>query len=207
MKTILCYGDSNTHGADPAGGPRFDLHTRWPGVLRRELGADYWVIEEGLGGRTTVFEDGYGRNGAAILPVCLESHQPIDLVIIMLGTNDLKPRFGASSEQIAGGVGSLVDICQQSTSGSGRKPPKVLLLTPPPLAPIAGTPFEEMFAGGEEKSRQLSRWYARIAAEKGVAGLDLGPVIQSSRTDGIHLDAPEHAKLARAVAAKIRELL
>ena len=109
-KNILCFGDSNTFGSDPRGGPRYDRHTRWPGVLRDTLGAGFWVIEEGCGGRTTVHEDpieslGTGsKKGVAYLPACLHSHQPLDLVIILLGTNDLKPRFAVGADDIARGV-------------------------------------------------------------------------------------------------------
>ncbi|HYO08822.1 MAG TPA: SGNH/GDSL hydrolase family protein [Tepidisphaeraceae bacterium] len=213
MKTILCYGDSNTHGTNPADWSRFDLHTRWPGVLRRELGADYWVIEEGCGGRTTVWDDPVedqlqgSKNGAAYLRPCLHSHQPLDLVVILLGTNDLKARFGAGAEDIARGAGALVDLVRQSTAGPGGRAPRVLLLAPPPVAPLAGTPFSDMLAGAEEKSARFGQFFRQVAAERDCPLLDLAEVIVSSPTEGVHFDAPEHAKLARAVAAKVRELL
>ncbi len=209
MKTILCFGDSNTYGANPTGGPRFNMRTRWPAVLRHELGPDYWVIEEGCNGRTTVWDDpieGH-KNGAAYLPACLHSHMPLDLVVILLGTNDLKQRFGLGPDDIARGAGVLVELCYQSAAGPDGKRPKVLLLAPPPLAPLAGTQFAEMFSGGEEKSRSLGRWYQRIATEKRCAFLDLATVIVSSPIDGIHFDAPEHAQLGQMVAIKTRELI
>ena len=158
MKTILCYGDSNTHGADPNNGPRLDHHTRWPGVLRASLGDQYWVVEEGCSGRTTVLDDPLDprKNGATSLLMLLESHQPIDLVVILLGTNDLKHCFGASAESIARGLETLVGICRSSTAGPGLlASPDILVVAPPPLAKIAGTPYAEMFAGGEEKSNEL----------------------------------------------------
>jgi lysophospholipase L1-like esterase len=209
MKTILCFGDSNTYGANPTGGPRFDHQTRWPGVLRHTLGPGYWVVEEGCRGRTTVWDDpieGH-KNGAAYLPPCLYSHAPIDLVVILLGTNDLKHRFGLGADDIARGAGVLVDLCQQSATGPDGGPPKVLLLAPPPLAPLTGLPFAEMFAGGEEKSRTLGRWYQMVATEKRCAFLDLAGVIVSSPTDGIHFDPPEHAKLGQAVASRVRQII
>ncbi len=109
MKTILCYGDSNTHGFNPATQGRFSLSERWTGVLMRELGSDYHVIEEGLGGRTTVWDDPImeSRNGRDYLLPCLWSHKPLDLVIIMLGTNDLKDRFSLTPFDIAAGAGAL----------------------------------------------------------------------------------------------------
>jgi lysophospholipase L1-like esterase len=209
MKTILCYGDSNTYGYDPVSGGRFDHNTRWPGVLRNELGEGWWVIEEGCGGRTTVWEDPIERHkdGSAYLPACLHSHGPLDLVIILLGTNDLKHRFGLSPEDIARGAGVLVDICKKSGEGIDGRPPSVLLLAPPPLEKVEGTPFADMFAAGRERSQRFSECFRQVAQEQGCEFLDLKDVIVSSKLDAIHLEAAEHAKLGRAVAGKVREVL
>ncbi len=208
MKTVLCYGDSNTWGTDPVSQDRFDRDERWPGVLRLELGEEYLVIEEGLGGRTTVWSDpveGYHKNGRKYLLPCLETHRPLDLVIIMLGTNDLKKRFSASASDIASGVGVLVDIVHKSAAGRNGGAPKVLVLAPPPLGKL--TEFAEMFEGAEPKSRKLSEHYRHIAQEKGCALLDTGQVIVSSDLDGVHFEKGEHQKLGRAVAARVREIL
>jgi len=116
MKTILCYGDSNTWGYNPATGGRFSRDKRWTRVLVQELVDGYYVIEEGLNGRTTALSDpieGPHKNGKEYLVPCLESHQPLDLVTIMLGTNDLKKRFSLSAFDIANGAGVLVDIVRQ----------------------------------------------------------------------------------------------
>ena len=140
MKTILCYGDSNTWGYNPSTGGRYPRDVRWPGVLRRELGDDYLVIEEGLNGRTTVWDDpieGY-KNGKEYLVPCLETHKPLDLVIILLGTNDLKVRFSVSAYDIANGAGALVQIVQKSEIGPGGRAPQVLLLAPPPCGQAHG---------------------------------------------------------------------
>ena len=99
MKTILCYGDSNTYGYDPSNGFRYPKNVRWTGVLADLLGPEFTVIEEGCNGRTTVFDDpleGW-KNGLDYLKPCLNSHKPIDLVILMLGSNDLKDIFHASA--------------------------------------------------------------------------------------------------------------
>jgi lysophospholipase L1-like esterase len=115
MKTIVCYGDSNTWGQDGLTKTRYPMDVRWTGVLRNELGADYWVIEEGLCGRTTVWDDpieGEWKNGLRYLMPCLESQAPIDLVVLMLGTNDLKNRYAVSAFDIANGLGKeLADLC------------------------------------------------------------------------------------------------
>jgi lysophospholipase L1-like esterase len=208
MKTILCYGDSNTWGSDPGGGARFDLETRWPGVLRRALGDGYRVIEEGLGGRTTVWNDpieGY-KNGKEYLIPCLDTHQPLDLVIIMLGTNDLKHRFSLTAFDIAQGAGVLVEVVQNSRAGRDGGPPRVLLLAPPPVATL-NERFQEMFKGAAAKSRQFGKYYRQVAAERGCDLLDTAEVVRSSELDGIHLEPGEHAKLGLAVAERVRLIL
>lgn len=208
MKTILCFGDSNTWGADPATQSRFPLGTAWPAVLRGELGRDYLVIDEGLPGRTTVWEDpieGY-KNGKSHLIPCLASHNPIDLVVIMLGTNDLKTRFSVSAFDIANSAGVLVDVVYKSAAGPNDQAPQVLLIAPPPLAPL-GRDYRWMFEGGIEKSQRFSEEYGRVAQQMGCHFLDAGRVIVSSPLDGIHLAATEHTKLGRAVAEKVRAIL
>ncbi|MCB0213933.1 MAG: SGNH/GDSL hydrolase family protein [Anaerolineae bacterium] len=206
-KTILCYGDSNTWGYDPATQSRFDRHTRWSGVMRDVLGDDYWVIEEGLNGRTTVWDDpieGY-KNGHAYLIPCLETHKPIDLVIIMLGTNDLKVRFFLPPGDVAKGAGVLVNTVQKSDTGPNEQAPPVLLLAPPVVVKL--TEFEEMFEGAEAKSEKFGQYYGQIAQEYGCYFFDTAQVIQSSPLDGIHFEATEHRKLGEAVAAKVKEIV
>jgi lysophospholipase L1-like esterase len=208
MKTILCYGDSNTWGSDPETGDRFPEDTRWPGVVRRTLGDGYHVIEEGLPGRTTVREDpieGEHKNGRAYLRPCLESHRPIDLVTLMLGTNDLKQRFGSSASDIAQGAASLAEMALRSGCGPGGGAPAVLLVAPPPVGRL--TDMAQMFEGAERKSLGFSGHYRRFAEQSGCAFLDAAGVIVSSDVDGIHLDAGEHRKLGEAVAAHVSGML
>ena len=207
MKTILCYGDSNTWGYCPATQARYGRNERWAGVLRNTLGEDYLVIEEGLNGRTTVWDDpieGY-KNGKEYLIPCLETHKPLDLVVIMLGTNDLKKRFSLSAFDIANGAGVLVKIVQKSECGIDDNPPKVLLMVPPPIVKLSN--FAAMFEGGNPKSELFSQEYARVAQENGCALLDTAEIIVSSEVDGIHFDLDEHRKLGEAVAAKVKELV
>ena len=212
-KNILCFGDSNTFGSDPRGVARHDRHTRWPGVLRDTLGTGHWIIEEGSGGRTTVHEDPIeshasgSKNGAAYLPACLNSHKPLDLVVILLGTNDLKPRFAVQADDIARGAGVLVDIVTSSTAGPQGGAPQVLLIAPPPTTSLEGLDFAGMFAGAEEKSQRLAGFYAAIAKDKGVGFLDAGALIESSPVDGIHWEPAAHATLGRAVAQRVGAML
>jgi lysophospholipase L1-like esterase len=208
MPTILCFGDSNTHGYDPVTQQRLSRDERWPGVMRNQLGADYWVIEEGLGGRTTVFDDPLepGRRGIDYLAPCLRSHQPLDLLILMLGTNDCKARFGVPASDIALGIERLIVEARGTDSGIDDAPPRILIVAPPPFAPLEPTRFTEMFNGGETKAAQFGKLYAEIATLHGCDFLDAGKVIVSSPLDAIHYDAAEHRKLGEAMAAKVREL-
>jgi len=207
MKVVLCFGDSNTWGYNPRTKERYSKDERWTGVLKKELGQEYEVIEEGLNGRTTVWEDpieGY-KSGKDYLIPCLESHKPVDLVIIMLGTNDLKKRFSLSSYDIANGAGVLVDIALKSGSGPGGGSPKVLLIAPPKVGKL--TEFAEMFEGATEKSEKFSYHYRKIADEYGCEFLDASEVVTSSNIDGIHLELSEHQKLGKRVATLVKRIL
>jgi lysophospholipase L1-like esterase len=210
MPTILCYGDSNTHGAAPIGGPdngrRFGPHERWTGILRDRLGADWWVVEEGLPGRTTVLDDpieGIHKNGLTYLPPCLESHHPVDIVAIALGTNDLKARFGMPPTDIAAGAGILAETVRSVLRPFGEQP-KILLLAPPPILEVGC--FVEMFAGGAAKSQAFARHYRAVAETLGTGFLDFGSHISSSPADGIHFELPAHQALGAAVAEAVGRL-
>jgi lysophospholipase L1-like esterase len=211
VKTVLCFGDSNTWGCIPLTGPapprRYGPSRRWPGVLRRELGDGHWVVEEGLNGRTTVWDDALQphRNGRDLLLPSLLTHQPVDLVIVMLGTNDLKRRFGLSAREIAAGAGLLLDVVAASGCGPRQAAPRALLVCPPPPGRL--DQFAEEFAGAAERARDLAAHYQAEAAERGCPFVDAGAHIGSSDTDGIHLDAPAHETLGVVLAKQVRELL
>lgn len=207
MKTVLCYGDSNTWGADPAGGPRFGWDDRWPGVLQRELGERYRVIEEGLPGRNTRWDDPIERqrNGLTQLHPVLESHVPLDLVIVMLGTNDLKRRYNLTASDIAQSAGDLARTAHQIATNAAGAPARVLLVAPPPIAELSD--YDLLFEGALEKSLKFSRYYALAAKWYEVDFFDAATVIQSSPVDGIHFEVEEHHKLGRAIAEKVREIL
>jgi lysophospholipase L1-like esterase len=213
VKTVLCYGDSNTWGAATAPRPdeRYLPHERWPGVLREKLGDGWIVIEEGLSGRTTVHADpieGHWLDGSAHLLPCLRSHRPIDLVVVMLGTNDLKTRFKVPPGDIAAGIGVLLKIIRGSECGPGGAAPKVLVVCPAPILDHHGerADLAGMFAGGHEKSLRLAPLVRAVAAEWGAAFLDAGEIIKSSAHDGIHLDPEAHAALGTAIAGPVKGL-
>jgi lysophospholipase L1-like esterase len=217
---IVAFGDSLTYGWIPNPNPpsdRFSAEDRWTGALQKELGSGYEVIEEGLDGRTTDAPDptspisGAQLDGSAYLPACLASHLPVDLVVIMLGTNDLKPMFNRTPLRIALGAGHLIELVNTLNGGVGTsyKNPKVLLVCPPPLNPSieAGPVFGEMFKGGVEKSRQLAPLYEAIAKMGGATFLDAGTVVTTDGSDGLHLSAESQQKLGQAIAAKVKEIL
>ena len=214
MKSIVCFGDSNTWGYDPRTGSRFPFALRWTGILQKRLGGAYQVIEEGLCGRTTVWNDPIDQkmSGLDYLLPCLESHSPLDLVIIMLGTNDLKKRFSLTADDITSGVSTLVRATRESQFQShlGMTSPKVLVLCPPSIREIGR--FAEMFEGGEAKSEQLADKFTSIAralgAEAGdVTVADAGKVVTVSPGDGVHLNEGEHGKLGEFVSKIVLRLV
>ena len=209
-RTLLCYGDSNTHGTAPMADlddmARFGPDSRWPGRLARALGPDWAVIEEGHPGRTTVHDDpidGPHRNGLRILPALLETHRPIDLVLLMLGTNDLKYRFSVNANDIALALEKLIAVIRASGAGPDGSAPAVLLVAPPPILEVGC--LAEIFEGGAVKSQRLSARLKAVADRAGVAFVDAGGHIAVSRVDGIHFAADAHATLAAALTGAMRQ--
>ena len=207
MPVILAYGDSNTWGYDPATGTRFPPDVRWTGVMQSELGASFSVIEEGLSGRTSVIDDPIEphRSGIAYLPPCLLSHAPLDLIILALGSNDLKNRFSLSPGEIATGAEQLVVMTKSFSVGPDGGPPQIILIGPPPLAQL--TAFAEMFEGAQKKSRRLGAHFRAVAAAHQVGFVDAGEHIHCSLLDGLHFEADQHAKLGRVMAAAVQDRL
>ena len=215
---VMVFGDSLSWGFIPNAGhasERYPADGQWPDVLQKELGSDYEVINESLNGRTTDASDsqlaGAGLDGSAYLPAAITTHHPLDLVIIMVGGNDLKAAYNRTPFRIALGAGHLIDICNTIGGGLGTtyKSPKVLLISPPPLSPKIeqGAIFREMFAGGLEKTNQLSKLYEGIARLGGADFFDAGSVITTDGADGLHLTAEAEKKLGTAVAVKVKEIM
>ena len=178
MFNILCFGDSNTFGTNPSGG-RWDLHERWPGVLQDELGNKYRIIEEGLGGRITVMEDELegDKCGKRHLPVLLRSHRPIDLVIIMLGTNDMKHRFNMLPVDIAKGAAQLGEIVKNYPYGEYYPVPQVLLVSPIHLKPgIEHSAFTGFTEDAVIVSHSLGQYYHQEAEKHKWMFLDAATV-------------------------------
>jgi lysophospholipase L1-like esterase len=209
-KTVLCYGDSNTFGTATVERPdgRYAPDERWPGVLRKALGSDWLVIEEGLGGRTTVSDDpveGLWKNGMTYLLPCLHSHKPIDVFAVMLGTNDLKQRFNKSAWEIAEGVATLVAAVQGAAVGRDGGAPGIIIISPVPF--LRKLPLHaDLFAGAFEKSAEMASRYRAVAERLGVRFFEAGKVMKSSKVDGFHLGPEAHAALGKALAAEIAKL-
>jgi len=206
-KTILCYGDSNTWGFVPGSeGERFLWEVRWPGALQAELGSDYRVIEEGLSGRTTVLDNPLEpyRNGREYLLPCLQSHQPLDLVVIFLGTNDLGDRYTLPPLDIARGAAQLALLAQRSEAGPGYGAPATLLCSLPQIGDTSS--IVDTFSGAVAKAADLLRCFRIAADEVGAPLVDLSPVAYDD-ADGVHLNAGGHRAVALAVAQAVREIL
>jgi lysophospholipase L1-like esterase len=210
--TVLCYGDSNTHGT-PGDDPefvRFGADIRWPGRLQNLLGAGWNVVEEGLNGRTvnTDYPDRPGLNGSSYLIPCLLSHSPLDIVVVMLGSNDTKLEFGLTVEHIVANLDGLIDLLFANSWTSALKPPQVVLVSPihiDPTQPRFGDDAPSTNYESVAKSLELSRAYQKLAQRRGLTFFDAATVADAVG-DGLHMDADGHANLAAALADVIRPL-
>lgn len=210
-RTLLVFGDSNSHGTPPIVTPgeyfRFDGEIRWPRILARALGDAWCVVEEGLPGRTTQFDDpvmGAHMNGQTGLRIALESHGPLDLLVIMLGTNDTKMRFNPTPDRIVAGIAGLLDIALSEPMQTRHDGFEILVICPPPveeIGPIAGE-----FIGAAPVSAAVSLPLEAHCRTRGVSFFDAGTVIEVSGQDGIHYEADAHQALGAAVARVVAEL-
>ena len=211
-KHIVCFGDSNTHGycAVPQncadGGDRFNEQERWTCLLAKALGDDYLVLEEGLSGRTTVFNDPIheGLSGVDYIVPCLMSHEPVDLLVIMLGTNDTKERFNANPALIALGMERLIGKAKSAGAWKNGKP-NILVICPPHILPHFHV--VEMGTDCPEKSRQLATYYAEICRRQGCAFLDAEGLAEFNQKDCMHLTKHGHFMLAQKLAQLIPTLV
>lgn len=211
-KTILFYGDSNSFGTKPLVKPnvleRYGMDKRWISLVRKALQDKAHIIEEALPSRTTVHDDpisGADKNGLTYLRPCLYSHLPLDIIVLMLGTNDLKVRFSVTPDDIANSIERLIEEIQFCKAGPNGTMPKLVLLSPAPI--LETGVFIETFAGGAEKSRQLASRYQEIARKHDAIFLDIGTIVQVSPVDGIHFDEDQLPLLANAIIKLLRPLL
>lgn len=210
MKTVLCYGDSLTWGANAETGARHAYEDRWPSVLQKGLGHGVRVIPEGLNGRTTVYDDHTAdcdRNGARVLPTILHTHAPVDLVIVMLGTNDLKPVFANNSVIVGHGVKRLVEIVRHHAWQVETEGPEILIVSPPALSETDHALLGPMFAGRIAESQNLASVYRDLADELGCGFFDAGSVARTTPVDGVHMDAENTRAVGRGLEPIVRMML
>jgi lysophospholipase L1-like esterase len=208
MKTILCYGDSLTWGYDPRDGTRYPFDQRWPGALEQELGSGFRVIEEALSGRTTVADSPLlsNRSGLKMLEPLLESHAPIDLCILMLGTNDAASGYRLSASDVACGCLALIWAIEKSQAGPAGSAPEILLIAPPLLGMLSGT-TGLFYKGGEKTVRALPKAYKTVADSSGCHFLDASKYVKPSKIDGVHLDPEAHRILAMEIKKIVAPIL
>ncbi len=201
IKNVLCYGDSNTYGYIPGTGGRYPRDVRYPGKLQMLLGDEYNVIEEGCSGRTTLYDDPIDgwKNGIDYLKPCIYSHRPIHIVILMLGSNDLKATFHLTAAQVAENAGRLVDMIKSFTEEKQEFVPKIILVSPPEIGrDIRTSPFYGGFVEAAiEESRNFPAYYKKIADEKGCIFFDAAKCIYPSEIDSLHLSPEAHEILAK----------
>ena len=214
-RRILCFGDSLTWGWVPRSPPvpteRYGARVRWPGVLAEQLGPGRTVVEEALSGRTTTADDPTDPrlNASRYLPAALASHLPLDVVVILLGSNDTKAYLRRTPLDIAVGASVLLGQVAASAGGVGTSypAPAALLVCPPPVGETPDPWFGAVFDGSREKGLALPPLYRAAAANAGAAYLDAGAVITTDGVDGVHLTEENNADLGAAVAAEVRALL
>ncbi|WP_299611687.1 GDSL-type esterase/lipase family protein [uncultured Tateyamaria sp.] len=211
-RTILCFGDSNTHGTVPmptiSDKGRHAKQHRWPSVMAAAFPPDWDIVAEGHPGRTAVWDDpieGAHKNGARVIQAILETHRPIDLVILMLGTNDLKARFGVSASDIALGIQRLVTDIFRSDCGPDAMAPDIIMAAPVAVQEVGI--FEDIFAGAAERSLELPQHLKEVACRHGTGFVDLNSVANVDPIDGIHLSKDAHAAIGAAMAHAVADRL
>lgn len=218
MKNILCYGDSNTWGQVPGSmdvglrlAKRYSYGVRWTSVLQQLLGSEFHVLEAGLNGRSTSFDEVNSmrpsRNGLAALPLLMDTNYPLDLVVIMLGTNDTRTDIDADLDRIVHGMRQLIECVQSSYFGPNFTSPKVMILAPAPILSSASKNFDVYNDTSVAKSKKLPELYEKLAQEKHCYFLSIAPFVTVSETEGVHLEQDSHAELAKAMAVKIKQTL
>jgi lysophospholipase L1-like esterase len=218
---VLAFGDSNTFGSQPsalAGGPapRYASDERWPGVAQRLLGSGFEIIESGLPGRTLDVDAyalpadyGPSLSGALALPIAIRSNNPIDLVVLMLGTNDCKSSYARDSSALSAAAERLLAIVAHTNSPTVYPAPMALLVAPPPLDPsVSAGRFGAEFSNSSlELSQRLGRCLSAVVRLPGQHFFDAAAVVRTDGIDGLHLSANAHQQLGAALAERIRAVL
>lgn len=209
-RRILCFGDSNTWGFNAVTRERFGNEIRWTRRLRRELGDGFEIIEEGLNGRCAVNEDQLkeGMRGLDYIHPCIMSHKPLDLVVIMLGTNDAKERYGMTSHNMAMGIIRVAGKVRHSETGRDGSDPEILVVAPAPIGPEYVNSDAVLSLGREadRKTAEMADHLRTLSKESGFHFLDAGEYLKMGETDHMHLDEKGHAVMAEIIRNKISEI-
>lgn len=207
MRKIVCFGDSNTYGYITETGRRYKKNVRWPGRLEKLLGDSYQVVEEGLCGRTSAFEDKTepGLCGLDSIERVIKEQEPLDLLVVMLGSNDCKTQFGAAAEEITEGVKKVIQKARESSSEEFD----ILLIAPAMMTErIADSGFGSEFdMRSVAVSRELAKNYQALTEHEKINFLDGSLVTRVGEADGLHLAEEGHQMLAEAVYQKILEIM
>lgn len=209
--TILCYGDSNTWGWVPGklGAERFGKDIRWPGLLQQKLGSEYVVLEDALGARNTACDDPRPelplRNGLTTLPISLEIHTPVDIVIFMLGTADCKEMQHLTPPEIANGMEKLIQTTQSFKTVNGKSIQHIVLVAPPVVDDSVAF-CAKLFTGGTAKGKALVELYKQLATRYGCTFVDSNPHVKVDADEGIHITPDSHARLSEAVLQAIKSI-
>jgi lysophospholipase L1-like esterase len=208
---VLCYGDSNTWGQKPDKTGRYPADIRWTGILKKAIGDRYYVIEEGLSSRTTDLEYSAkpGRNGKSYLQPCLESHNPIDIVLLMLGTNDLKMEYNRSAKDVSNAIAGLANDIKKYAKNAKNSMPKIVLISPTPIRDKARL-FKEFYTGLYDhksalKSKDLADQIDKIAFQNGCFFVDSSKLAVAGE-DGVHMNEESHQKLGNLMANVVKTL-
>jgi lysophospholipase L1-like esterase len=210
MKSILAFGDSLTWGYKALVSERHAFEDRWPNVLAAGLSGKARVIEEGLNGRTTTYDDNtvsIERNGAKVLPTLLVTHQPLDLLIIMLGTNDLKFRDRGAAFHSSMGMDQLINLTKSCKFSGTYAAPHILVVSPPTLVPTQDEWFNNLWGEAIAESKLLAKHYADVANEQGVHFFDAAKVSKAGDEDGGHLDAENTKAIGVALVPVVKKIL
>jgi lysophospholipase L1-like esterase len=206
---ILCYGDSNTWGRSGQSTERYPTSVRWTTLLQQKLGQEFEVIEEGLRSRTTNLDDSDpefpGRNGMTYLRPCLESHSPLNIVILWLGTNDLKTKFDRRPEEVVAALEQMVFEVQNAAYARNHNKPKILLISSPLVKEEVLQP-KSQFEGAGEKSKQLAPLIEELARKTQAGFLNLALHVEAGDFDGVHLDPDSHSKVAELMYGEVTRL-
>lgn len=208
MKNVLCFGDSNTFGASSLQGDRYGRYERWTGLLQQMLGEDYYVIEGGLNGRTTVFDDPFDhtRNGLTSLPYVLNTHKPLDLIIIMLGTNDVKSHYSVTPKLIARGMEKLVTTIRGYEYGADCAcNPEILIVSPILVGDVARCPYVAFDEAARERSIGLAPVYEALAQLHNCHFFNAASVAECGE-DQLHMAPEGHLALATALKEEVLKI-